>query len=147
MEADITRTVRVGDEGATVSLPQYGIDYVEVKGIDKGAEIRFEADGVTPILPDGLPEGECWWTNRGDDTSTTLTRSVTVPAVASGSTPPALTFDLWHDIEEDWDYLYLEVSTDGGQSWDVLPAEGTTDANPWATATAMATPGPAGGRE
>lgn len=130
VEASITRTQRVGDEGATVSLPQYGIDYVEVKGIDQGAVIQFEADGVTPILPDDPPDGECWWTNRGDDTSTTLTRSVTVPAVASGSTAPALTFDLWHDIEEDWDYLYIQVSTDDGKTWDVLPADGTTDANP-----------------
>jgi len=130
VEASITRTQSVGDEGATVSLPQYGIDYVEVKGIDKGAVIRFEADGVTPILPDDPPDGGCLWTNRGDDTSTTLTRSVTVPAVASGPTATALTFDLWRDIEEDWDYLYIQVSTDDGDTWNVLPADGTTDANP-----------------
>ena len=130
VEAGITRTQSVGGESATVSLPQYGVDYVEMKGIDKGAMIQFEADGVTPMLPDEPPGGECWWTNRGDDTSTTLTRDVTVPAVASGSTAPALTFDLWYDIEEDWDYLYIQVSTDDGQTWDVLPADGTTDANP-----------------
>lgn len=129
VEASITRTLRVGDEGATVSLPQYGSDYVEVKGSDKGAVIQFEADGVTPILPDEPPDGGCWWTNRGDDTSTTLTRSVTVPAAANGE-EPALTFDLWHDIEENWDYLYVEASTDGGETWDVLAADGTTDANP-----------------
>jgi len=130
VEASITRTQRVGDDGTSVSLPQYGIDYVELRGIDKGAEIRFEADGVTPILPDELPDGRCWWTNRGDDTSTTLTRELTVPTGASGGEEPALTFHLWYDIEEDWDYLYLEVSTDGGQTWNVLPADGTTDANP-----------------
>ena len=130
VEASITRTLRVGDEGEIVSLPQYGIDYVEVKGIDKGAMIQFEADGVTPILPDEPPDGGCWWTNRGDDTSTTLTRSVTVPTVGSVSTTPDLTFNLWHDIEEDWDYLYIQVSADDGETWDVLPAKGTTDANP-----------------
>ena len=130
VEASITRTQRVGDQGATVSLPQYGIDYVEVKGIDKGAVIQFEADGVTPILPGQLPDGVCWWTNRGDDTSTTLTREITLPAVTSNGEEPALVFQLWYDIEEDWDYLYIEVSADGGETWDVLPADGTTDANP-----------------
>ena len=130
VEASITRTQRVGDEGVTAPLPQYGIDYVEVKGIRKGAEIRFEADGVAPILPDDPPEGGCWWTNRGDDTSTALTRSATVPTVASASNTPALTFNLWHNIEADWDYLYIEVSTDGGDTWNALPAEGATDANP-----------------
>ncbi len=128
--ASITRTQRVGDEGATVSLPQYGIDYVEVKGIDKGAAIRFEADGVTPILPGEFPDGGCWWTNRGDDTSTTLTREMTVPAATSSGEKPALMFQLWYDIEEDWDYLYIEVSSDDGETWETLPAEGTTDANP-----------------
>ena len=130
VEASITRTLGVGDEGATVSLPQYGIDYVEVQGIDKGAVIQFEADGVTPILPDDPPDGECWWTNRGDDTSTTLTRDMTAPAATSNGEEPALVFQLWYDIEEDWDYLYIQVSTDDGQTWNVLPAEGTTDANP-----------------
>lgn len=128
--ASITRTQRLGDEGTTVSLPQYGIDYVEVKGIDKGAEIRFEADGVTSILPDQFPHRGCWWTNRGDDTSTTLTREITVPAMTSNGEEPALMFQLWHDIEEDWDYLYIQASSDDGETWDVLPADGTTDANP-----------------
>ena len=130
VEASITRTLRMKDEGATVSLPQYGIDYVEVQGIDKGAVIQFEADGVTPILPDEPPDGECWWTNRGDDTSTTLTRDMTAPAATSNGEEPALVFQLWYDIEEDWDYLYIQVSTDYGETWDVLPADGTTDANP-----------------
>ena len=130
VEASITRTLGVGDEGATVSLPQYGIDYVEVKGIDKGTVIQFEADGVTPILPDEPPDGECWWTNRGDDTSTTLTRDMTAPAATSNGEEPALVFQLWYDIEEDWDYLYIQVSTDDGETWEALPAEGTTDANP-----------------
>ena len=129
VEASITRTHRVGDDGGTATLPQYGIDYVEVSGINEGAVIQFEADGVTPILPEEPPDGGCWWTNRGDDTSTTLTRTVTVPAATNGE-GPALMFDLWYDIEEDWDYLYVEASTDGGDTWDVLAADGATDANP-----------------
>ena len=84
---------------------------------------------MTPILPDEPPGGGCWWTNRGDDTSTTLTREMTVPAAENGE-EPALMFQLWYDIEEDWDYLYVQMSTDDGETWEALPAEGTTDANP-----------------
>ena len=130
VEADVTRTVRAGDDGTEVSLPQYGIDYVQVKDVTSHATLFFEGDGITQLLPTDVPEGGCWWSNRGDDTSSTLTRELAVPAVASGGEEPILTFHLWYDIEEDWDYLYIEVSTDGGKTWDVLPAEGTTDANP-----------------
>lgn len=128
--ADITRTARLQGSPVTVSLPQYGMDYVELKDVEQAATLHFEADGVTPLLPTDVPAGGCWWTNRGDDTSSSLTRSVTVPAAGSGTTAPELTFDLWYDIEEDWDYLYVEISTDGGQAWEVLPADGTTDTNP-----------------
>ena len=125
-KARITRTVRVGDDGTMVSLPQYGIDYVELKDVEDSVLVFFEGEGITPLLPVEAPDGGCWWSNRGDDTSSTLTRSLTVPDVGE----PTLTFRHWYDIEEDWDYLYLEASTDGGATWNVLPAEGTTDANP-----------------
>ena len=126
LEARITRTVRVGDDGTMVSLPQYGIDYVELKDVEDSVLVFFEGAGVTSLLPVDVPDDGCWWSNRGDDTSSTLTRSLTVPDGGE----PTLTFRHWYDIEEDWDYLYLEASTDGGATWDVLPAEGTTDANP-----------------
>ena len=125
-EARITRTVRVGDDGTMVSLPQYGIDYVELKNADRDVTVHFEGEGVTALLPADVSAGGCWWSNRGDDISSTLTRNLTVPDEGE----PILTFHRWYDIEEDWDYLYLEASTNGGVTWAVLPAEGTTDANP-----------------
>ena len=44
--------------------------------------------------------------------------------------PPSLDFLSWFEIEENWDYTYVEISEDGGATWDVLPSEGTTDENP-----------------
>ena len=128
--ANITRTVRIGDGGATVSLPQYGIDYLEMKDADGEFTIHFEGVGETPLLPAEVPDAGCWWTNRGDDISSALTRSLAVPAIGADDPDPALTFRRWHEIEEDWDYLYVEVSTDGGATWTALPAEGATDHNP-----------------
>ena len=130
LEAEISWTQRVNDDGARASLSQYGIAYIELEDAAGEVTVHFEGDGVTPLLPTEVPEGGCWWTNRGDDTSSTLTRRMMAPSTVSGGAEPALTFDLWYDIEEDWDYLYLEVSTDMGSTWDVLPADGTTDANP-----------------
>ncbi len=55
----------------------------------------------------------------------TLTRAFDLPAGKS-----TLEFDLWYDIEENWDYTYLEASTDGGQTWKILQTENGTDADP-----------------
>ena len=130
LQARITRTVRVGDDGTMVSLPQYGIDYVELPDAKDGIKVHFEGAGVTPLLPMAAPDDGCWWTNRGDGISSTLTGSFAIPETVADVAAPTLTFNRWYNIEEDWDYLYLEVSTDGGATWDVLEAAGATNANP-----------------
>jgi immune inhibitor A len=38
----------------------------------------------------------------------------------TAATTPVFTFDTYFRIEEDWDYAYVMVSTDGGVNWDVL---------------------------
>lgn len=41
-----------------------------------------------------------------------------------------LTFWTWYDIEDDWDYAYVEVSTDGGTTFRSIPGNITTTYNP-----------------
>jgi immune inhibitor A len=78
---------------------------------------------TTEIVP---PAGGAkqWWGGRGDDLRNTLTRSVDLTGKASA----ALTLDGWYEIEKDYDYLYAEVSTDGGANWAAL--DGTVDGSP-----------------
>ncbi len=40
-----------------------------------------------------------------------------------------VTFWTWYDIETEWDYAYLEISTDGGGTWTTLEGNITTTAN------------------
>ncbi|GAA3493035.1 immune inhibitor A [Streptomyces prasinosporus] len=65
-----------------------------------------------------------WWSGSGNDLKNTLTRSVDLTGKASAS----LTLDGWYEIEADYDYLYAEVSTDGGANWTAL--DGTVDGRP-----------------
>ncbi|MEV8538635.1 immune inhibitor A domain-containing protein [Streptomyces sp. NPDC051572] len=60
-----------------------------------------------------------WWSGSGNSLSNTLSRSVDL----TGKTSAALTLDGWYDAEADYDYLYTEVSTNGGTSW--TPIDGT----------------------
>jgi immune inhibitor A len=54
-----------------------------------------------------------WWSGYGNDMTSTLSRPVDLTAATSGSV------SAWvqGNLEEDYDYLYGEVSTDGGTTW------------------------------
>lgn len=54
-----------------------------------------------------------WWGGSADDLSNTLTRDVDL----TGATTAKLSAKIWYEIEADYDYLYGEVSTNGGTSW------------------------------
>ncbi|MFI9149944.1 immune inhibitor A domain-containing protein [Streptomyces sp. NPDC053367] len=65
-----------------------------------------------------------WWSGSGNDLRNTLSRSVDL----TGKTSAALTLDGWWATERDYDYVYTEVSTDGGANW--TPIDGTADGAP-----------------
>ncbi|MBR8641910.1 immune inhibitor A [Streptomyces tuirus] len=65
-----------------------------------------------------------WWSGSGDNLKNTLTRSVDL----TGTSKAQLGLDGWYDIEANYDYLYTEVSTDGGANWTAL--DGTVDGQP-----------------
>ncbi|MFE9254797.1 immune inhibitor A domain-containing protein [Streptomyces sp. NPDC006879] len=67
-----------------------------------------------------------WWSNMGDDLKNTLTRSVDL----TGKSSAALSLKGWWDIEKDYDYLYTEVSTDGGSQWTALDGTANGQALP-----------------
>ncbi|MGW0833456.1 immune inhibitor A domain-containing protein [Streptomyces prunicolor] len=60
-----------------------------------------------------------WWSGSGNSLSNTLSRTVDL----TGKSAAALTLDGYYDIEADYDYLYTEVSKDGGTTW--TPIDGT----------------------
>jgi hypothetical protein len=41
-----------------------------------------------------------------------------------------LSYWTWYDIEEDWDYAYLLVSTDRGEHWSPVPTTASRTSNP-----------------
>ncbi|MER6980466.1 immune inhibitor A domain-containing protein [Streptomyces carpinensis] len=65
-----------------------------------------------------------WWSGSGNDLKNTLTRSVDL----TGKSSATLSLDGWYDIEAEYDYLYAEVSTDGGANWTAL--DGTVNGQP-----------------
>jgi len=56
-----------------------------------------------------------------------------------------LTFWTWYDLEEDWDYAYVEVSADEGQTWEILTTPSGTGTNPNGNSFGWAYTGRSGG--
>ena len=124
---EVRVTAHLGDFGQRgSSIPQYAAEYTAVD-IDRGdIEIRFQGQQENTLLPVSVDEGGCWWSNRDDSISSTLTRPLDLTGVSTAT----LQYRVWFDIEEQWDYGYVEVSTDGGSTWDILQAPGTSSDDP-----------------
>ena len=82
--------------------------------------IDFQGDTTTPLFP-RLDEtlGSFWHAGSEDSAAYSLTREFDLRAVTSAD-DATLTLLLRYDTEENWDYLYATVSTDDGQTWQVL---------------------------
>ena len=118
------RVNQFGERESTI--PQYSAEYTAVDITTGDIVVRFQGQRENALLPISLEGGSCWWGNRGDSISSTLTRTLDLSDVQRAT----LRYRTWFDIEEDWDYAYVEVSTDGGSTWDILQAPGTSSANP-----------------
>jgi hypothetical protein len=52
---------------------------------------------------------------------------------------------MWYDLESDYDYAYVQVSTDEGRTWTLLENEHTTTSNPSGNSYGPAFTGQSGG--
>ena len=131
------RDVQVSPQEAVDSYPkslagtvsQFGTDYIELTPPADGATLQIDFSGRTEgrVIPTSAHSGDgIWWSNRGDQADSTLTRRFDLTAVESAT----LEFYAWFEIEGDLDYAYVEASTDNGQTWTTLEGEHTTGANP-----------------
>ena len=128
------RDVRVRDVRAiteygevTEEVPQFAARYIDVQMGDGDVLLGFRGQSEVNQVATQCHSGSyCWWGNRGDSIDSTLTREFDLSNL-SGAT---LEFWTWFSVEEDWDYAYVEVSTDDGASWTILKGGHTTSENP-----------------
>jgi immune inhibitor A len=108
----------------TRDVHQYGVDYIRID-CSGSYTLYFEGSIQTSVVPvDPFSGSYAFWSNRGDESDMTLTRSFDF-STASG--PLTLSYWTWYDLEQDYDYLYLAASTDG-ENWQILTTpSGTTE--------------------
>src|SRR5690606_28371025 len=76
------------------------------------------------------PRNRFYWSGRAPNRDHTLTRAFDLTGVDSAT----LTFDVWYDLPDGWNYGYVEVSTDGGDTWLIVRGDHTSDRNRYGAA-------------
>ena len=93
-------------------MQPWGAFYRTFKGAPPAVTVSFAGDRAVGVLP---PTGTYeWWGGTGDFADHSLTRRV--DGVKAGD---VLTFHTWFDIEEGFDFGYVEASSDG-EHWSLL---------------------------
>ncbi|MEV0116513.1 immune inhibitor A domain-containing protein [Streptomyces sp. NPDC050844] len=107
-------------KAATKSTHKLGVSEYNTKN-KQALVVELPKKAVTTTVVKPTEGSKQWWSDQGDDLKNTLTRSVDL----TGKSKAELSLDGWWDIEANYDYLYAEVSTDGGANW--TPVDGTAD--------------------
>ncbi|MCX6066411.1 MAG: immune inhibitor A [Chloroflexi bacterium] len=126
-QASETETVSDCPNELTSTVKQYGVDYIHFAcgGI---YTLHFEGATQTGLLPvDAFSGKKAFWSNKGDESDMTLTRNFDFSAVSG---PLTLKFQTWYDLENDYDYTFLEASPDGGKTWQIIKTPSGTDTDP-----------------
>ena len=84
------------------------------KNTQSGIKINLPDQAVN--INNELDTGQAWWSDKGNLLNQTLTRSFNLTSAAA----PIFSFASYWSIEEDWDYGYVEVSSDEGKNWSIL---------------------------
>ncbi|HEX6304445.1 MAG TPA: hypothetical protein VFZ76_09670, partial [Anaerolineales bacterium] len=126
-QPDFTETVnRCPQDGITRDVHQYGVDYIRIS-CPGDFNLHFEGTIQVPVVPEDPYSGDyAFWSNRGDESDMTLTRTFDF---TEHQGPLTLNYWTWYDLEEDYDYLYLEASSDG-EDWQILTAPSGTAEDP-----------------
>ncbi len=98
------------------TVQQYAADYYYLDGNDVVA-LNFNGSALVPVMDTVPASGQWMWAaNRANYSHASLTRPVDLTGV-DGAT---LYYQVYHDIEAGYDFAYLFVSEDDGQTWQPL---------------------------
>lgn len=110
------------------TVNQHGANYFRLESdTPRTLQISFEGNSTVRVVPTDAHSGQhVYWANRSDQSNPRLTRSLDLRGVDSAT----LNFWTWYEMEPFWDYGYVSLSTDGGETWLPLENASTLDNNP-----------------
>jgi len=130
----------------SVGSPNFNLVWSDAGGVN--AAVSFQLDELFghSVMTDSAEGGMANWVTAGFTLSTTRAASATHSYFGGASNGlhnwlaakeyyrvlpnDTLRGKVWYDIEIDWDYAYVEISTDGGVVFTPLPGNITTTSDP-----------------
>ena len=123
---NLVRVQQFNGEPIPDRLPPYGAQYYLVSR-GQPVQVSFNGSTLARLTPADPFSGQyVWYSNRGDETEFSLTRAFDLSQLDSAT----LNFKTWFELQEFSDFAYLEISTDGGQTWEILETAHGTDQDP-----------------
>jgi hypothetical protein len=105
------------------TVHQFAADYIVMRG-DTDLQIQFTGQRETPSLSVPPYSGQrAWWSNRADESLTTLTRKIDLSGVENAT----LVYRIWYDIEPRNDFATVSVRTRDHQDWHIIRTPSGTD--------------------
>jgi hypothetical protein len=108
---------------------QYSTDYFVLSNLENQQSLNIHVDSpdTVQLIPTTAHSGQkMWYSNRADESDTMLTRAFDL----SGVEQATLNYHVWYHLENLWDYGYVMVSTNGGDTWTILSTPHMTVENP-----------------
>ncbi len=104
------KTVQFGEDSTVKLNPA---DLASKTGSAQALVIPLPERTVTTVRNKPHSGSAEWWSGYGDNLTSTLSRSIDL----TGATSASVSAWVQGGLEQDYDYLYGEVSTDGGTTW------------------------------
>jgi immune inhibitor A len=96
------------------------------RGNYQGLRINLEPETkTTTLFPVDGADQNYLWSDKGDDIDTNAAKTLPAPLAA----PTAISFRAMWNIELDWDYAYLETTSDGA-TWTSVATSASTTTSP-----------------
>jgi hypothetical protein len=125
--SDTETITNCSDTWQTGQVHQYAADYIHLR-CRGNVTLHLEGSKEVGVLPVNAYSGDyAFWSNKGDESDMTLSRTFDFSKVTG---PLTMTYRTWYDIEKDYDYLYLAASTDEGKTWQIVNTPSCTKENP-----------------
>ncbi len=112
------------------TVHQYAAEYYDLVPRGRSGTLTVSLKGtptVRIIDNDPFDAVNEWWSNRSENMDSTLTRTFDLTPLHGRRA--TLQFAAWFDLEKDYDYAFVEASTDGVH-WTTLKGLYTTSSNP-----------------
>ncbi len=116
-----------GDDTGIAMIGPYGTDYIKYTNEDLGKtwdRLYFDGDddGYVPVIDEGWEMTDFGWYSGASD----LLNTVIFGEAFVNSTDPTLYITTYWDIEDYWDFGFVQVSTNDGATWTSIGNDNTT---------------------